>query len=154
VTERFANISAIRVKDALDAFAALLARIGGAVRVVAAITLVVGVLVLSGAVAAGHRRRVYDAVVLKVLGATRRDLLGAYLIEYGLIGLATAAISAVLGTVVAWAVVTRIMSLGWSFMPGTVLGVAALSTLVTLAAGFIGTWHALGRKPAALLRNP
>ena len=153
VAGRFANVSAIRVKDALDAFAALLARIGGAVRVVAAITLVVGALVLAGAVAAGHRRRVYDAVVLKVLGATRRDVLGAYLVEYGLIGLATAAIAALLGTGVAWAIVTQIMNLGWSFMPGVVIAVAALSTLVTLAAGFLGTWRALGRKPAAILRN-
>ncbi len=153
VAGRFANVSAIRVKDALDAFAALLARIGGAVRVVAAITLVVGALVLAGAVAAGHRRRVYDAVVLKVLGATRRDVLGAYLVEYGLIGLATAAIAALLGTVVAWAVVTQAMSLGWRFMPGAVLAVAALSTLFTLGAGFLGTWRALGRKPASVLRN-
>lgn len=153
VAGRFANVSSIRVKDALDAFAALLARIGGAVRLVAAITLVVGALVLAGAVAAGHRRRVYDAVVLKVLGATRRNVLGAYLVEFGLIGLATAAIAAVLGTGIAWAVVTQIMNLGWSFMPGVVLAVVALSTLVTLVAGFLGTWRALGRKPASVLRN-
>jgi putative ABC transport system permease protein len=154
VARRFANVSAVRVKDALDALSALLAQIGGAVRVVAAITLVVGALVLGGAVAAGHRRRVYDAVVLKVLGATRRDVLGAYLVEYGFIGLATAAIAAFLGTVVAWAVVTQVMSLGWRFMPGAVLAVAALSTLFTLGAGFLGTWRALGRKPMSVLRNP
>ena len=63
-------------------------------RATAAVTLAAGLLVLAGAVAAGHRRRVYDAVVLKVLGATRRRIMGAFLIEYGLIGLATAMFAA------------------------------------------------------------
>ena len=53
--------------------------------------LVAGVLVLAGAVAAGHHRRVYDAVVLKVLGATRRTVAQTFLLEYGLLGLVTAA---------------------------------------------------------------
>src|SRR5260221_373493 len=73
VTDRFPNVSAIRVKDALDVVARILGQIATAVRLTAAITLVAGTLVLAGAVAAGHRRRVYDAVVLKVVGATRAD---------------------------------------------------------------------------------
>ena len=59
------------------------ALIGEAVRLTALVTLAAGVLVLGGAIAAGHRRRVYDAVVLKVLGATRGAIAGAFLIEYG-----------------------------------------------------------------------
>ena len=49
---------------------------------------------MAGAAAAGHRQRIYDAVVLKVLGATRRRVLQAYAIEYGLLGVATAVIAA------------------------------------------------------------
>ncbi|MEJ0070785.1 MAG: FtsX-like permease family protein [Pseudomonadota bacterium] len=117
VTDRFTNVSAIRVKDALAAINAILEAIAIAARITAAVTLVAGILVLAGAMVAGHQRRVYDAVVLKVLGATRRDLVGAYLIEYGLLGLATAVIAGGIGTLAAWLVVTRIMHAEWCFCP-------------------------------------
>ncbi len=153
VTEAFPNVTAVRVRDALDTINGIVAQVGGAVRAVAAITLVAGTLVLAGALAAGHRRRVYEAVVLKVLGATRGTVLRAYLIEYGLLGIATACIAAVVGTAAAWAVLTRIMGMEWTFLPMSVVVTAAVSTAITVVFGLIGTWSALGRKAAPLLRN-
>jgi putative ABC transport system permease protein len=154
VTEGFHNVTAVRVKEALDQVNGLLSRIGTGVRLTAAVTLVAGTLVLAGAVAAGHRRRVYDAVVLKVLGATRAMVLRAFLLEYGLLGLVTAAIAAAIGTATAWAVLVGIMDWErWVFIPSVVLGVAALCTAITLAFGFVGTWRALGQPAAPLLRN-
>ncbi|UEM20483.1 FtsX-like permease family protein [Skermanella mucosa] len=153
VTDRFANITSVRVKDALDTVNELLGNIGTAVRVTAAITLLAGTLVLAGAVAAGHRRRVYDSVVLKVLGATRADVLKAFLVEYGLLGLITAAIAGAIGTITAWAVLTQVMDWEWTFLPSAVLVTAALCTAITLAFGFVGTWRALGQPAAPLLRN-
>jgi len=111
------------------------------------------VLVLAGAVVAGHRRRVYDAVVLKVLGATRRDVARAYLLEYGLLGLVTAAIAAAAGTLAGWVFLTRVMEGPWAFLPGTVAATAAIGAALTLAAGLAGTWRALGQRPAPLLRT-
>jgi hypothetical protein len=119
VVERFPNVSAIRVKEALDAVNAIVADIGLAVRLTAAFALLAGTLVLGGAIAAGHRRRVYDAVVLKVLGARRRTVLGSFLVEYGLLGLITALIAAALGIVAAVAVLAWVMEFDW-----VVLGVA------------------------------
>lgn len=153
VLKRFPNITTVRIKDALETVGTMLNNIGIAVRLTAAITLVAGTLVLAGAVAAGHRRRVYDSVVLKVLGATRRDILGAFLMEYGLLGVVTAAISGVIGTVTAWAVLTRLMHWQWVFLPSAVLWTAALCTAITLVFGFLGTWRALGQPAAPLLRN-
>jgi putative ABC transport system permease protein len=153
VTDRFPNVSAIPVKDALAALSQIIGAIATALRATAAITLLAGTLVLAGAVAAGHRRRVYEAVVLKVLGATRRDVTRAFLIEYGLLGLATAALAAVLGTVAAYLVLTRIMHQDWTFLPTATLSTASLATVLTLAVGYAGTWRALGAKAAPYLRN-
>jgi putative ABC transport system permease protein len=153
VTDRFPNVSAIPVKDALKALGDIVAAIAIGMRVIAAITLVAGTLVLAGAVAAGHRRRIYEAVVLKVLGATRRDVTRAFLIEYGLLGLATAAIAALLGTLAAYLVLTRVMHQDWTFLPVAVLVTALLATLLTLTAGYVGTWRALAAKAAPYLRN-
>lgn len=154
VTDRFPNVSAVRVRDALEAAARIVGQVGIAVRLTAGITIAVGALVLAGAVAAGHRRRVYDAVVLKVLGATRRQVGLAFLAEYGIVGLLAALMAAGIGTLAAWALVTRTMGMEWHFLPGTVAAVGALGIVVTMAFGFAGTFRALGQKAAPLLRNP
>ena len=153
VTDRFPNVSAIPVKDALQAVSNIIAAIATGMRAIAVITLAAGTLVLAGAVAAGHRRRVYEAVVLKVLGATRRDVTRAFLIEYGLLGLATAAIAAGLGTLAAYLVLTRVMHQDWDFLPAAVATTALLATLLTLTVGYVGTWRALAAKAAPYLRN-
>ena len=153
VTQEFPNVTTVRIKDALEMVNDILRKIGTAVRATAGITLVAGTLVLAGAVAAGHRRRVYDSVVLKVLGATRGTILRAFLIEYGLLGLLTAAIAAAIGSVAAWAVLTFVMEVDWVFIPAAVLVTALLCTAVTMAFGFFGTWQALSQKAAPMLRN-
>lgn len=153
VTDRFANVSAIRVKDALESVNRILGSVGVAVRGTASVTLIAGILVLAGAVLAGHRRRVYDAVVLKVLGATRADVARAYLLEYGLLGLVTALIAAAAGTLAGWVFLTQVMEGQWVFLPGAVAATAGLGAAITLAIGLAGTWRALGQRPAPLLRN-
>src|SRR6185312_1022379 len=71
VADTFPSVTTVRVKDALDAIGSIIANLVLAIRAASAITLLAAALVLGGALAAGHGHRVYDAVVLKVLGATR-----------------------------------------------------------------------------------
>lgn len=152
-TDTFPNISAIRVRDALAAAANLLAGISAAVTGTAAITVLAGALVLSAAVAANRRRQERDSVVFKVLGATRRRLLGVFLMEYGVLGLATSIVAAAVGTLAAWGVVRFLMDMQWVFLPTTVALTALACLLVTLAVGFAGTWRVLGQKATPHLRN-
>ena len=153
VGERFTNVTAIRVREALEAAANLLAGIGGAIQGTAAVTLLAGALVLGGTVAATRRRRVYEAVVYKVLGATRKQVLAAFLLEYGVLGLATAVFALGVGSLIAWAVIVFLMGSPWVFLPGVAVTTAASCLGVTVLAGFIGTWRVLGRKAAGYLRN-
>src|SRR5207249_8291726 len=102
VIDRFPNVSAIQVREALAAFDRLIGTIGNAVRLTALVALAVGTLVLGGAIAAGHHRRVYDAVVLKVLGATRAAVTRAFLIEHGLLGALAALVACAFGTLAAY----------------------------------------------------
>jgi putative ABC transport system permease protein len=153
VADRFPNVSSIRVKEALETVNRILSAVADAVRICAAVTLLAGVLVLGGAVIAGHHRRVYDAIVLKVVGARRGQILRAYLIEYGLLGLATALLAALLGSVIATLFLTEVMEREWRFVPATVLATALVGMALTLLIGLAGTWRALGQRPAQHLRN-
>lgn len=153
VTDRFPNVSAIPVKDALLAVSQIVAGIAGALQVTAAIALGAAALVLAGALAASRRQRLYEAVVLKVLGATRRDLVATFLLEYGLLGVLAALIAAALGTLAAWLVLTQVMHTGWIFLPGAVALSTGVALLFTLVLGYAGTWRALGTAAAPYLRN-
>ncbi|MGH7037337.1 MAG: ABC transporter permease [Stellaceae bacterium] len=153
VTRAFPNISAIPVHEALAAVGRVIAMIGKAVEAAALVTLLAGILVLGGALAAGHHRRVYDAVVLKVLGATRGTIAAAFLIENGLLGVLAALVAGALGTLAAYLLVARVMGLGWVFLPAPLIATLLGTSAITLALGFAGTWRALAAPAAAHLRN-
>jgi putative ABC transport system permease protein len=153
VASAFPMITSVRVREALETIGTVVTNLVLAIRGASAVTLVSAVLVLGGALAAGHRHRVYDAVILKTLGATRGRLLGAYALEYLLIGLATAIFGVVAGSIAAWLIVTRLMTLSFVWQAGSAAGVVASALIVTVGLGLAGTLLALNQKPAAVLRN-
>lgn len=153
VADAFPMVTTVRVKDALEAIGAIIANLVLAIRGASAITLLAAALVLGGALAAGHQHRVYDAVILKTLGATRARLLSAYTIEYLLLGSATAVFGVLSGSLAGWLIVTELMHLRFSWLPWPALGAALAAVVVTVALGLLGTFRALGQKPAPVLRN-
>ncbi len=153
VTRAFPAVTTVRVKDALDVVNRIVGQLGTAIRAAASVALIASVLVLSGALAAGNRARVHDAVVLKTLGATRRTLIAAFSLEYALIGLATALFALFAGGTAAWFVVARIMNLPSSFMPEVAIGTIVVALVLTVGFGLLGTWRVLGHKAAPVLRN-
>jgi putative ABC transport system permease protein len=152
-TRSFPGVTTLSVRDAIDTVNAMIADLSLAARVAASLALLISMLVLGGALAAGHRQRRQDAVILKTLGATRRRLLSGFALEYGLLGTATALFAVLAGAVSAWYVVTRVMELAFSFQPVVALVGLVLALAVTLGIGLAGTWRILSVKPAGLLKN-
>jgi len=91
--------------------------------------------------------------VLRTLGATRARLLAAYALEYCLIGLAAVVFGAAAGTLAAELVVTRLMEFSFVLVPAPAVAALLGALLVTVLLGLAGTFAALGRKPAEVLRN-
>ena len=121
-------------------------------RAISALTVGAGVLVLAGAIAAGRRGRVYDSVILKVLGARRIDVLKVHLLEFAVLGLITGIVAAATGTLAAWAVVRFAMDGDWLFDVPAVVGSAGGGMVLVVILGLAGTWRILGQKPAPVLR--
>ena len=153
VTERFPNVTVVRIRDAIETASGILGNIGLATRLIGLLSILAGVLVLAGAMLATQRRRVHEAVVMKVLGATRARIAGIFAWEFAALGLATAAAAVAVGSLAAYLVVTRLMNLSWAFLPGVAVAVALGATTLTLAFGLAGTLAALRQRPLALLRN-
>lgn len=153
ITDRFSSVSAVRVRETLEAVNSLLNNLGIAIRSAGGVTLVSGILVLAGALAAGHGQRVYDAVVLKVLGASRARILGAFVAEYALLGLLAAIPASIIGTLASYLVVTELMHADYKFLPLSLVITLGGSTFVTILLGLATTWRVLGQKAAAVLRT-
>lgn len=153
ITNAYPAVTTVRVKEALDAVNGLIAQLALAIRVAAAVALIASVLVLSGALAAGNRSRIHDAVVLKTLGATRLTLIRAFTTEYLLLGLATGVFAVGAGALAAWFVVVQIMQLPYVFDWTVALTTLAVSLVLTVGIGLAGTWRVLGQKAAPVLRN-
>jgi len=152
-TAQFPSLSAIRVKEAIETARGVIDRADQAIRATALLTLAAGVLVLAGAVIAGQRRRAWEAVLLKTLGASQAQIRRATLIEFGLIGLAAAAVATLVGEAAAWALVTQVMKLSWAPLPGHALIPIAAGLAATLGAGLIASRQARRGSPARLLRE-
>jgi len=148
----FPSVTAVRVRDALEAFGGIVTNLVLAVRGASALTLVMAVLVLGGALAAGHRHRVYDAVVLRTIGATRGQLILAYALEYLLIGSATALFGVAAGSLAGALVITQVMNLPFAWLPGPAAAAALAAVAATVVLGLVGTFTVLGQKPAPVLR--
>jgi putative ABC transport system permease protein len=153
VADAFPMITSVRVREVMETVGSVISNLALAIRGASAVTLISAILVLGGALAAGHRHRVYDAVILKTLGATRARLLGAYALEYLLIGLATAVFGVIAGSVAAWLIVTRLMTLSFVWQAGSATFVVVAALIVTVGLGLAGTLLALNQKPASVLRN-
>jgi putative ABC transport system permease protein len=150
---QFPTVAVVRVREAMDDVEALLAKLGIAIRAATGVALTTSVLVLAGALAANRRDRLADATVLKILGATRGRLTTMFLIEYALLGAATAAFGLAAGTLAAFWVVNRIMQFDFVFDWPSALAAAAGGLVITVGLGMIGAWRTLSQKPAAYLRE-
>jgi putative ABC transport system permease protein len=150
---QFPTVAVVRVREAMDDVEALLAKLGIAIRAATGVALTTSVLVLAGALAANRRARLADATVLKILGATRGRLTTMFLIEYALLGAATAAFGLAAGTLAAFWVVNRIMQFDFVFDWPSALAAAAGGLVITVGLGMIGAWRTLSQKPAAYLRE-
>ncbi|MDX1739193.1 MAG: FtsX-like permease family protein, partial [Alphaproteobacteria bacterium] len=153
IVDKFPNVSSIRVKEILEGVSEIVGQLGVAVRVIAAIAILAGILVLAGAIAAGRQKRLYESVLLKVIGATRKDVMSAYILEYVIMGVVTALIAAGFGAGASYAVITGFMEADWLFMPDALATVLFLSVVATVTLGGISAWSALGTKASPYLRN-
>jgi len=150
--DSFPSVNVISVREQLDAAAALFDRLALAVRGAAAVAGLAGLLVLAGAIAAGARARAREAATLKVLGATRGQILAAYAIEYGAVGLIAGAAGVALGFAAAWPVVVKVFEARWSVDWGGVMILLAGAAGLSMAGGLLAAALALSQRPAPVLR--
>ena len=152
VAANFPSATMVRVKDVISDVAKLLNQLALAIGAAGSIAVLAGVAVLVGAIAAARRTRSYDAVLLKMLGATRGQILCVQALEYAVLALLLSALALGLGAAAGWFVTTRIFQLGFTPDWVRVLATIGLGGFGTLLLGLLGGLPVLRARPAAALR--
>lgn len=153
IPRAFPSASLIAVRDVIGQVTTLLTQMSQAIAAAASIAILAGIAVLIGAIAASRERRVYDSVILKLLGATRGQILAAQGLEYAVLAMILAALALALGLAAGWFVVVKLFD--FSFAPDpvivglTLIGGAGLSFTI----GIAGSWPLLSAKPSEALRS-
>ena len=153
VAKAFPSVSLVRVKEVIASVSTLLGQLSAAVRAAGSVAIFAGIAVLIGAIAAAQQSRIYDAVLLKLLGATRSQILGGQLIEYAALALIVAGIALAVGAGGGWYIATQLLTLEWAPDWGVVLATLGIGTLITLGLGLAGSIPALAARPARALRE-
>ncbi len=148
----YPNITAIRIRDAIDQVIELVGGISAATRYGALITLVTGFLVLIGAAAAGERSRTFEAAVLKTIGASRRRIMTSFALRSALLGLAAGIVALGAGILGGWAVATFVMETDYTVIWSNALLIVGGGVMASTLAGLAFAWRPLAAKPAQVLR--
>ncbi len=149
----FPSISMVKVKEIASQIGTILDQMATAIASAASIAIFSGIAVLIGAIAASRQSRVYDSVILKLLGATRSQILSAQAIEYAVLALLLSAVALGLGLLAGWFVITQIFEFTWQPDWMIVMVTLAIGAIMTLGIGLLGSIPVLSAKPARALRE-
>lgn len=152
LSNQFPNITAIRVREAAERVTEALSTMATATSYAALATLLTGFVVLIGAAAAGERARVFEAAVMKTVGATRASILASFAIRSALMGAAAAGVALGAAALAAWAVMRFVMGASYQFEPYSAIAIVLGGVLATLLAGLLFALRPLSVRPAQILR--
>jgi putative ABC transport system permease protein len=153
VVSALPNVTAIPIREVLARVTGIMEQIALAVRLVAGFTIVVGMIVLVGALTATRYQRLYQSVILKALGATRGLVARIFAVEYALLGALAGVGGTALAGGLAWAVLHFVLDIPWTWQPGTLAAGIAASTALAVLVGFLATFRLLGERPLRVLRG-
>jgi putative ABC transport system permease protein len=152
VVERFPNVSVIDLTLVLNTLDSILGRVSDAIRVVALFTILTGCAVLASAVLSSRSQRVKESILLRTLGATRRQIVTSVIAEYVFLGLISGVTGALLAILASWALSFYFFKTAAALSVGAVVSVPMLVTVITVLAGALGCWGIFRRSALETLR--
>jgi putative ABC transport system permease protein len=146
------NVTAIDAAEMIERVQAMIDRIAGVIRFMAGASILAGLVILGGSIAATRFRRVREAAILKSLGATRAVLLRSLAIEYAVLGLVAGIVGTAVGSGVAWAVLSLVLRVPWSAPALVLVGLPLITAALTVIVGLGALFGVIAEKPLAVLR--
>ena len=153
LAREFPNVILIRTREVLERVASLAARMGEAVRVLGAFSVLAGLVILAGSVSAGSARRAREVALLKVLGVTRSGVAAALGLEYALVGLVAGLVGTLGAVLLSGAVLKAAFEVAFRPDPGLLAATPLAVALLAAGAGLAVSVRALRVRPLEVLRG-
>ena len=151
--ERYPNVSSLDLSSLQMLLDDILSRVALAVRFMAGFSLATGAVVLVGAIATTRFQRVREAVLLKTLGATRRQVLRVFFAEYAALGLLSAGTAVALSAAAGWVLSRFVFETSYALPYGALAALLGAIVLLTVGIGLGNSLDILRRTPLDVLRS-
>lgn len=152
VVERFPNVSVIDLTLVIDTLGAILGRVSDAIRFVALFIIVTGLALLASAILSSRQQRLKESILLRTLGAPRRQIVGAILAEYFLLAAISSTTGSLLAILASWGLSFYFFKTVAVISPGPMIAILVLATAATIVAGLAGCWGIFRRSALEALR--
>jgi putative ABC transport system permease protein len=153
VVDAFPNVTAIDLALVVETLDGIFSKVAFAVQFMALFTVATGLIVLAGAIMAGRHQRIRETVLLRTLGATRRQVALIELVEYAVLGVQAAVVGSLLA-VAGNALLARFVFHIPALAPvAQVAAAVAVVTLLTVTTGFVAGRGLSGHSPLEILRQ-
>ncbi|HJQ18781.1 MAG TPA: FtsX-like permease family protein [Gemmatimonadaceae bacterium] len=153
VVQQYPNVSSLDLSLIQRTVNNVLGKVTSAIRFMALVSLAFGIPVLFSAVAATRRERLREGVLLKTLGATRRQVGRIMLSEYALLGVLGSLAGVLLSSAGAWLLTRYVFETAFSLAVYPILAVALVMTLLSIVIGFATGREVFRQTPMAALRE-
>ena len=152
VVQEFPNISAIDIGLALQSVQEFLDKVSMAVQFMALFSILTGFIVLASSISISRKQRSREAVLLRTLGANKKQISMIQTIEYALLGLLASFTGLLLALVASWGLAFFYFDL--TFVPDflTLLVISGLITISAILIGWTGSRHIFKHSPIEILR--
>lgn len=153
LVKRYPNVTVIQVQDVVERVRKVLEGVSLAVTFLGGFVFISGIGILVGAVIMTKYQRMYEAAILKTLGAKLPTLFSMALVEYGVLGLAAGTVGSLAAIGLSWLISTQVMKIGWLPFPGFSLGAVGVTALLVVVVGVAASFDVLLKKPLGVLRQ-
>jgi putative ABC transport system permease protein len=153
VVKKYPNVSALDLSLVLQTVEGIVSKISFVIRFMALFTIFTGLTVLGAAILTGRYQRVREAVLLRTLGASRRQVSQILLVEYFLLGLVASGTAVFLAVGSSWALARFLFQAPYHFALAPVALCVIIVCGVTMAMGYFGARGLLSRPPLEVLRT-
>jgi putative ABC transport system permease protein len=150
---KFPSVSVVNIADALEIVQQVVDQIAVVIRFLSGFAILAGAVILAASVAGTRFRRIREVVILKTLGATKRQVVRIFAVEFLMLGVVAGVMGALLGVAFSAIVLNRLMDAKFHFEPMAALIAVLLTTLLANVSGWLASVRILQQKPLEALRN-
>ena len=152
VVERFPNVTSIDLTQIQASIEDLIDKVVLVIRFMALFSLATGAIVMVGAVATSRFQRIREGVLLKTLGATRKQILQILLVEYFFLGALAVTLALLLSTGAAWLLMKYVFESEFAFPALPLVALAAGMLVLTVSVGLLNSTEVFRKTPLEVLR--